>query len=61
MKNQSPTGRFSSDAPNMQDIPLRTEKARETQKVFYTAKFNPFSSEVEFRVVAHYKQERCDV
>ncbi|MBA3283843.1 MAG: DNA polymerase I [Nitrosopumilus sp.] len=52
------TGRLSSQSPNLQNIPIKTEKGREVRKAFIPRndKFTLLSadySQVELRIVAH--------
>ncbi len=52
------TGRLSSDNPNLQNIPIRTEKGREIRKAFVprSKEFTLLSadySQIELRVMAH--------
>lgn len=56
------TGRLSSNNPNLQNIPIRTEKGREIRKAFvprneeYTILSADYS-QVELRIIAHLSQD----
>ena len=51
------TGRLSSDAPNLHNIPIRTERGREFRKIFVAAKSHELLvadyNQIELRCVAH--------
>ena len=55
------TGRLSSNSPNLQNIPIRTEAGREVRKAFITpggmALLAVDYSQVELRIMAHMTQE----
>ena len=57
------TGRLSSSDPNLQNIPVRTEKGREIRKAFIPADNNhqllvADYSQVELRILAHYSGDK---
>jgi DNA polymerase-1 len=57
------TGRLSSDDPNLQNIPIRTEKGREIRKAFVPRDdqhllLSADYSQIELRVIAHMSGDR---
>jgi len=56
------TGRLASSGPNLQNIPIRTEKAKEIRKVFTAEKGNFILSadysQIELRIMAHFSQDK---
>ena len=56
------TGRLSSNNPNLQNIPIRTEKGREIRKAFIprNSEFTLFAadySQIELRIIAHLSKD----
>lgn len=55
------TGRLSSDSPNLQNIPIRTEEGRQIRRAFVPDPGNLLLkadySQVEFRVLAHLSED----
>lgn len=51
------SGRFSSDTPNLQNIPVRTELGKQIRRIF-ADKYRPWRkydySQIEYRFLAHY-------
>lgn len=56
------TGRLSSDNPNLQNIPVRTENGRKLRKGFIPSKgrtlLSADYSQVELRLLAHFSQDK---
>jgi len=57
------TGRLSSTNPNFQNIPIRTDEAREIRKSFRAQKdgwkiFSADYSQVELRIMAHFSRDK---
>lgn len=57
------TGRLSSSNPNLQNIPVRTERGREIRKAFIPRNQNYILmaadySQIELRLIAHYSQDK---
>lgn len=53
------SGRFSSDSPNLQNIPIRTEIGKEIRRIFVPDPGHPWwrkydYSQIEYRFLAHY-------
>jgi DNA polymerase-1 len=55
------TGRLSSDAPNLHNIPIRTEEGRKLRRVFVPAEGMRFLvadyNQIELRVIAHLAED----
>jgi DNA polymerase-1 len=55
------TGRISSNSPNLQNIPIRTEQGREVRRAFVTPEGTKLLgvdySQIELRVLAHFSED----
>ncbi len=62
-KGGTRSGRFSSDSPNLQNIPIRTEIGKKIRRIFGD-KYLPWRkydySQVEYRFLAHYAVDKGD-
>lgn len=60
-QNVAATGRLSSDKPNLQNIPIRTENGRKLRKGFVPSEGNVLLgadySQVELRILAHFSED----
>lgn len=62
MQTVAATGRLSSNNPNLQNIPIRTERGKEIRKAFIARndKFTLLSadySQIELRIIAHFSDD----
>lgn len=61
MQNTAATGRLSSESPNLQNIPIRTENGRRLRKGFVASKghylLGADYSQVELRILAHFSED----
>lgn len=61
IQNNAATGRLSSDKPNLQNIPIRTENGRMIRKGFIPKEGYVFMgadySQVELRILAHFSED----
>lgn len=57
------SGRFSSDSPNLQNIPTRTELGKQIRRIF-ADKYQPWRkydySQIEYRFLAHFAVDKGD-
>jgi DNA polymerase-1 len=64
-QNVAATGRLSSDKPNLQNIPVRSENGRKLRKGFIPSKgcvlLGADYSQVELRILAHYSEDEAMV